>query len=177
MNCYDFKPAEVLAHGPSKIVIEKYLWLESGKGMIHSYTVTAKDVLDHFGVLRSIDQLESFGQGICSYSSFILAKKYEECPSNIKDHFTHINLSGGGKFFGKIKEGETIIIFGQEDFCKFRKTRFTGQIYKWDSEQPYNEYFKDYSISDFDSLKLPKDCLHVATVDATVKAIRNSKLE
>ena len=57
-------PAIVLPHGPSKRLVDEYLWHSPGVGVVAAYTPNEWDVMDHFGVFRAVDQVESFGQAV-----------------------------------------------------------------------------------------------------------------
>ena len=51
--------ADILPHGPTKLLVNKYNWHSPGLGIVASYTPTERDVEDHFGIFRGVDQVEA----------------------------------------------------------------------------------------------------------------------
>src|SRR5215469_5020983 len=58
----DTIPSKILLHGPTKRLVDKYHWHLPDKGIVASYTPKERDVEDHFGVFRGVDQVEAFAQ-------------------------------------------------------------------------------------------------------------------
>ena len=70
-------PGLILPHGPSKLLVDEYLWHIPNIGIVAAYTPKEQDVRDHFGVFRAVDQVESFGQATAiSCSAFLDTNKY-----------------------------------------------------------------------------------------------------
>src|SRR3990172_3964570 len=55
-------PKDILPYGPTKLLVDEYLWHHAETGCIASYTVKEEDVKGHFGLFRGVDQLELFAQ-------------------------------------------------------------------------------------------------------------------
>lgn len=136
----------LLHHGPSKLLVDNYHWHSPKTGVIASYTVKDKDVVDHFGVFRGVDQIESFAQAIaCSCSVFLHCEKHQVTPMALKDDFIISFISVGEvNFHYYLENGDTFICLGYITFYKFRQMVCSGRIYRAPKGLDLDEYFKNF---------------------------------
>jgi hypothetical protein len=87
-NLLGISPAGLLIHGPKKTLLNAYHWHLPDTGIVASYSPTARDVEDHFGVFRGVDQIEAFAQAtIVSCSGFLECIKQKCDPEYLKGQF------------------------------------------------------------------------------------------
>ena len=108
-----FKPSQMLLHGPTKRLVSNYHWHSPNKGIVASYSPTERDVKDHFGIFRGVDQVESFAQAtIVSCATFLECRKQNCTPDQLKDKFIPAFISIGNVNFhyyleqGDVRAGE-----------------------------------------------------------------------
>src|ERR1700745_3435440 len=125
-------PAIILPHGPTKRLVNEYLWHSPNVGIVASYTPNERDVHDHFGVFRAVDQVESFGQAVVvSCSAFLDAQKM---GLSYEDYYKLRNFVFVGikavHCHNVIRYGETYVCLGVINFYKYRQMTASGRIYK-----------------------------------------------
>src|SRR5688500_2354776 len=113
-NLVGVSPKDVLLHGPSKLLVSNYHWHEPEVGIVGSYTPNERDVQDHFGIFRGVDQIEAFGQAIIgSCCSFLEARKKNCSPIELKERYIPAFISVGQvNFHNYLAEGDTFISIG-----------------------------------------------------------------
>ncbi|MFA6945286.1 MAG: hypothetical protein WC220_05225 [Pedobacter sp.] len=141
-------PREILiAHGPKKLLVDKYHWHSPKVGVVASYTPTDYDVEDHFGVFRGVDQIEAFSQATAgSLSTFLECQKRACAPEDLREVFVPSFISiGNVNFMGYLEQGDTFISIGKITFYKFRQMVCDGRIYRCPPGLDLDEYFKDFN--------------------------------
>lgn len=141
------KPSLVLPHGPTKRLVNEYLWHSPQVGIVAAYTPTELDVHDHFGVFRAVDQVESFGQAVVvSCSAFLDTAKmqlsYEEYYK--RRNFVFVGIKSV-HCHNVIRYGETYVCLGVINFYKYRQMTASGRIFKVPSGLDLKEYFKNFT--------------------------------
>ncbi|MES3017566.1 MAG: hypothetical protein V4721_07305 [Bacteroidota bacterium] len=170
-----FKPEYMLLHGPTKLLLDNFHWHDPKIGIVASYTPKARDVHDHFGVFRGVDQIEAFAQAtIVSLGTFLECKKLNCTPLQLKDRFVPAFISVGGvSFHNYLLEGETFVSIGKIKFYKFRQMVCDGRIYKVPAGFDLDKYFSDFDESRLDNYDLTPDFKLVADLsDITGRAIK-----
>lgn len=170
-----FRPEHMLLHGPTKLLLDDFHWHEPKIGIVASYTPKPRDVLDHFGVFRGVDQIEAFAQAtIVSMATFLECKKLKCTPIELADRFVPAFISVGAvNFHNYLLEGETFISIGKINFYKFRQMVCNGRIYKVPKDFDLNGYFCDFNTARLDEYKLSDDFKLVAELfDITGRAIK-----
>ena len=168
-------PEQMLLHGPTKRLLDAYHWHEPKIGIIASYTPKARDVEDHFGLFRGVDQIEAFAQAtIVSCATFLECQKQNCTPLQLKDKFIPAFISVGNvNFHDYLQEGETFISIGKIKFYKFRQMVADGRIYKAPKGLDLNKYFNHFDTSKLDSYALSNDFVLVAELfDITGRALK-----
>jgi len=137
----------MLLHGPTKTLLDAYHWHSPDKGIVASYTPKARDVEDHFGVFRGVDQIEAFAQAtIVSCATFLECRKNNCLPDELKDKFIPAFISiGNVNFHYYLEEGDTFISIGYITFYKWRQMVCDGRIYKVPKGLDLNDYFSDFN--------------------------------
>jgi hypothetical protein len=140
-------PAIILPHGPSKRLVNEYLWHSPQVGIVAAYTPNERDVHDHFGVFRAVDQVESFGQAVVvSCSAFLDTKKmqlsYEEYYK--LRNFVFVGIKAV-HCHNVIRHNEMYVCLGVINFYKYRQMTASGRIYKVPQGLDVKEYFKNFS--------------------------------
>src|SRR4051812_8252668 len=125
-------PSQLLLHGPSKLLVNEYHWHLPDKGIVASYSPTEKDVEDHFGVFRGVDQVEAFAQAsVVSCATFLECRKLKCTPDELKEKFIPAFISiGNVNFHNYLEVGDTFISIGHITFYKWRQMVCSGRIYK-----------------------------------------------
>jgi hypothetical protein len=168
-------PAEMLLHGPTKRLVDAFHWHEPEQGIIASYTPKDRDVHDHFGVFRGVDQIEAFAQAtIVACATFLECRKLNCTPLELKERFVPAFISVGSVIFHNyLSEGDTFISMGKIKFYKFRQMVSEGRIYKVSKGLDLTEYFNDFKGSDLADYKLSSDFTLVAELfDITGRALK-----
>lgn len=174
-NLVGFAPSKMLLHGPTKLLLDKFHWHEPNTGIIASYTPKARDVQDHFGVFRGVDQIEAFAQAtIVSCGTFLECKKLNCTPEQLKERFVPAFISVGGvNFHNYLAEGDTFISIGKIKFYKFRQMVSDGRIYKAPSGLDLSEYFKEFNESRLNNYDLGEGFSLIAELfDITGRALK-----
>lgn len=174
-NLIGIPPDQMLLHGPTKLLLDAYHWHVPTVGVVASYTPKQRDVHDHFGVFRGVDQIEAFAQAtIVSCGTFLECKKQNCEPLILKDKFIPAFISTGQvNFHHYLEEGETFISIGKIKFYKFRQMVTDGRIYKVPKGLDLDAYFKDFDEDRLANYKLRDDFVLVAELfDITGRAIK-----
>jgi len=174
-NLIGFKPEQMLLHGPTKLLLDAFHWHDPQIGIVASYTPKARDVYDHFGVFRGVDQIEAFAQAtIVSCGTFLECKKLNCTPLILKDRFVPAFISVGMvNFHNYLAEGETFISIGKIKFYKFRQMVSDGRIYKVPTGLDLTKYFSDFNKSRLENYELGNDFNLVAELfDITGRALK-----
>jgi len=169
-----FKPAQMLLHGPTKRLVDNYHWHSPSKGIVASYTPNARDVEDHFGIFRGVDQVEAFAQAtIVSCATFMECRKQNCTPDQLKDKFIPAFISIGNVIFHYyLEQGDTFICIGNIKFYKWRQMVCDGRIYKVPPGLNLDEYFKDFTDEQLLKYDISNDFKLVADLaDITGRAI------
>ena len=175
-NLVGVSPKEMLLHGPTKLLVNNYHWHEPKVGIVASYTPNNKDVEDHFGIFRGVDQIEAFAQGtIGSLNPFLECIKQKCTPTQLKDHFIPAFISIGQVHFSNyLEEGDTFVSLGIIKFHKFRQMVADGRIYKTPKGLDLNKYFNNFNETRLREYDLSADFVLVAELfDITGRAIKN----
>ena len=176
-NLVGVSPKEMLLHGPTKLLVNNYHWHEPKVGIVASYTPNNKDVEDHFGIFRGVDQIEAFAQGtIGSLNPFLECIKQKCTPTQLKDHFIPAFISIGQVHFSNyLEEGDTFVSLGIIKFHKFRQMVADGRIYKTPKGLDLNKYFNNFNETRLREYDLSADFVLVAELfDITGRAIKKS---
>jgi hypothetical protein len=140
-------PATVLPHGPSKRLVKEYLWHSPHVGVVATYTPNERDVKDHFGVFRAVDQVESFGQAVVVSCSAFLESRSMGLDS--AEYYKLRNFVFAGiksvRCHGVIRCNESYVCLGVINFFKCRLMTASGRIYKAPEGIDLKEYFRDFS--------------------------------
>jgi hypothetical protein len=173
-NLVNFKPSQFLLHGPTKRLVNVYHWHSPHKGIVASYTPTERDVEDHFGIFRGVDQVEAFAQAtIVSCATFLECRKLNCTPDQLKDKFIPAFIRiGNVNFHYYLEQGDTFISIGNIKFYKWRQMVCDGRIYKVPAGLNLDEYFKDFTEERLLKYDISKDFKLVAELfDITGRAI------
>ncbi|CAN5165841.1 hypothetical protein BH09BAC6_BH09BAC6_21050 [soil metagenome] len=173
-NLVGVSPTQVMLHGPTKLLVDSYHWHSPKTGIVASYTPTEKDVEDHFGVFRGVDQVEAFAQATTgSCGTFIECRKQNCTPDELKDKFIPSFISiGNVNFHNYLELGDTFISIGKITFCKWRQTVCDGRVYKVPKDLNLDAYFSDFTDERLLSYDISKDFILVAELfDITGRAI------
>ena len=174
-NLIGVEPGQMLLHGPSKLFLDDFHWHDPNVGIVASYTPKARDVHDHFGVFRGVDQIEAFAQAtIVSCGTFLECKKLNCTPLELKERFVPAFISVGAvNFHNYLAEGETFISIGKIKFYKFRQMVSDGRIYKVPKDLDLTKYFSDFNASGLENYELRDDFSLVAELfDITGRALK-----
>lgn len=174
-NLTGFEPAQMLLHGPTKLLLDDFHWHDPNAGIVASYTPKARDVHDHFGVFRGVDQIEAFAQAtIVSCGTFLECKKLNCTPLQLKERFVPAFIGVGNVIFHNyLAEGETFISIGKIKFYKFRQMVSDGRIYRAPKGLDLTGYFSDFNESRLENYELSDDFNLVAELsDITGRALK-----
>lgn len=164
-NLIGESPPVLLQHGPSKILIDEFIWHDPEFGIVTGYTPAAKDVLDHFGLFRGVDQIESMAQAMAACSAYLECSKKNKTYAQFRTEFNPLFLSVGQiNFHSYLQEGEMFICLGNIKFYKFRQMISDGRIYKVPANMNVNDYFKDFTTSRLMQYDLPDEFKLVAEI-------------
>ena len=160
----DIYPRQILLHGPTKRLVDKYHWHSPNKGVVASYSPKERDVEDHFDIFRGVDQVEAFAQAtIVSCATFLECRKNRCLPDELRDKFIPAFISiGGVSFHNYLELGDTFISIGNITFYKWRQMVCDGRIYKVPKEFDLDEYFKDFTDERLLKYDISKDFKLVA---------------
>jgi hypothetical protein len=175
----DLNPQDVLPHGPSKIYVDGFLWHEPETGIVAHYTPREKDTLDHFGLYRGADQIESFGQAsVVAMNAFLTCQSkglnFKELYEEFNFVFTHI---GSVECKSVIKTGETFIIIAFVNEYKFRQMKCSGRLYKIPKESSLEELKTTLNMNKLKNYELGPGFVNVSEFnDLIARGIKLSKL-
>lgn len=178
-NLLGVPPADLLIHGPKKTLLSAYHWHLPDTGIVASYAPTARDVEDHFGVFRGVDQIEAFAQAtIVSCSAFLECIKQKCDFEFLKTNFVPLFLGVGQvSFRSYLEEGDVFISMGRITFYKFRQMTCEGRIYKVPEGLDLNAYFSGYSKEQFLNYELSEDFTLIAELsEVTGKGMKRDKI-
>lgn len=167
-------PEKLLLHGPTKRYVDEYLWHSPKVGIVASYSPKERDVEDHFGIFRGVDQVEAFAQAtIVSCATFLECRKHNCLPDALKDKFIPAFISiGNVNFHNYAEAGDTLISIGNIKFYKWRQMVCDGRIYKVPKGFDLEEYFKDFTEERLLKYDISRDFKLVAELfDITGRAI------
>lgn len=179
-NLLGISPAEVLIHGPKKVLLDAYHWHMPDVGIIASYSPNSRDVEDHFGVFRGVDQIEAFAQAtVVSCSGFLECRKQKCDPEYLKNNFVPLFLGiGQVNFRSYLEEGDVFISMGKITFYKFRQMSCEGRIYKVPKDLDLDAYFLNYSEEQFLNYELREDFTLIAEMfEVTGKGMKRDKIK
>ncbi|MDP9047763.1 MAG: hypothetical protein M3N14_06470 [Bacteroidota bacterium] len=179
-NLLGIQPAEVLLHGPTKILLDKYHWHSPDAGIVASYTPSKIDVKDHFGIFRGVDQIEAFAQAsIVSCGAYRERLKLGCSFGELKQIFAPVFTGiGPVKFHSYLEQGDTFISIGQITFYKFRQMICDGRIYKAPKQLDLDGYFSHYNETRLLTYDLSNDFKLVAEFsDVTGRAVKRELLK
>ena len=171
-------PRIVLPHGPTKLLVDAYHWHDPALGVVASYTPKARDVHDHFGVFRGVDQVESFGQAcVVSCSIFLDAAKM---GIGYRAYYQQRNFVFAGvervHCHGFIREGETYVCLGLIQQYKFRQMTVSGRIYKVPPGLDPDAYFARFTSERLRAFDLHEGFEQVFEIHNIIgKGIKNDK--
>ncbi|TAF45604.1 MAG: hypothetical protein EAZ51_03975 [Sphingobacteriales bacterium] len=174
-NLVGTPPNQMLLHGPSKLLVHNYHWHSPKVGIVASYTPNTKDVEDHFGVFRGVDQIEAFAQGtIGSLNPFLECIKQKCTPAQLKENYIPAFISIGQVFFSNyVAAGDTFVSLGVIKFHKFRQMVADGRIYKTPKGLDLDKYFNTFNENRLRDYDLSPDFTLVAELfDITGRAIK-----
>jgi hypothetical protein len=174
-NLVGVSPTQVLLHGPTKLLLNAYHWHSPNKGIVASYSPTERDVQDHFGVFRGVDQVEAFAQAsVVSCATFLECRKLNCTPEELKDKFIPAFISiGQVNFHNYLEAGDTFISIGNITFYKWRQMVCDGRIYKVPKNISLDDYFSDFNEERLLKYDISKDFTLVADLyNITGRAIK-----
>jgi hypothetical protein len=172
-------PGVILPHGPSKLLVDEYLWHSPNVGIVAAYTPNEWDVMDHFGVFRAVDQVESFGQAVVvSCSAFLDTAKM---GLTYKEYYQLRNFVFVGiksvHCHDVIRYNEQYVCLGVINFYKFRQMTASGRIYKVPAGLDTKAYFKDFTEERLRNYDLDKEFVLATELhDILGKGIKNELL-
>jgi len=169
-------PKDIMVHhGTTKLLLDKYHWHSPRIGIVASYTPKSRDVADHFGIFRGVDQIESFAQAaVGSCSVFLELNKQGMSPAQLKEKFLPRFISiGQVNFHSYLEEGDTFINVGHIKFYKFRQMVSDGRIYKVPKGLDLDQYFSQFTEKQLLDYDFSNDFILIAElVDVTGRAIK-----
>jgi hypothetical protein len=174
-NLVGVDPDDMLVHGASKQLLDRYHWHSPNVGVVASYSPIQKDVEDHFGIFRGVDQIEAFAQAsTVSCATFLECRKQNIVPDELKKNFIPAFISIGQVYFHNYLElGDTFISIGHIKFFKWRQMVCDGRIYKAPKNINLDEYFSDFNEERLLKYDISEDFTLVAELfDITGKAIK-----
>lgn len=170
-------PRNVLPHGPTKLLVDAFHWHDPEVGIVASYTPKERDVEDHFGVFRGVDQVESFGQAcVVSCSVFLDAAKM---GLSYAEYYQLRNFVFAGVqqvyCHGFIRLGETYVCLGIIQQYKFRQMTVSGRIYKAPVSLDLDAYFADFTSERLHAFDLGEEFEKVFEIHNIIgKGIKNA---
>ncbi|TWI99313.1 hypothetical protein JN11_02630 [Mucilaginibacter frigoritolerans] len=174
-NLVGVPPEQMLLHGPTKRYVDKYLWHSPNKGIVTRYSPTERDVEDHFGIFRGVDQVEAFAQAsTVSCATFLECRKLNCTPAELKEMFIPAFISiGNVNFYNYLEYGDTFVCLGNITFYKWRQMACNGRIYKVPKGINPDDYFSDFTEERLLKYDISKDFIQVAELfDITGRAIK-----
>ena len=179
-NLIGVHPKDVLSHGSTKLLLDKYIWHAPDVGIVASYTPKGRDVKDHFGIFRGVDQIEAFAQATIVSCGAFLERQKKDCSFDaLKKLFIPVFISVGQvDFHSYLEEGDTFINIGHITFYKFRQMTCSGRIYKVPKDLNLAGYFKHFSEQRLKTYDLSSDFTLIAELEnVTGRAIKKENLK
>jgi hypothetical protein len=170
----------LLYHGPKKLLLNAYHWHSPGNGVIASYAPTERDVEDHFGVFRGVDQIEAFAQAtVVSCATFLECRKLNLTPEQLKTILAPVFISiGKVSFYSYLEQGDRFISIGNIKLYKWRQMVCDGRIYKVPQNVDPDEYFKDFTEERLLKYDISEDFICVADLsDITGRGVKKELLK
>jgi hypothetical protein len=175
-NLVGWLPKDVLVlHGPSKLLVSKFHWHSPAVGVVASYTATERDVEDHFGIVRGVDQVESFTQATAGACNVFFECEKQGCtPVELVNKFLPRFISiGQVSFHNYLEKGDTFVNIGYIKFSKFRQVVCDGRIYKAPKGLNLDDYFSRFTEKRLLAYDLSEEFTLIAELcDITVRAIK-----
>jgi len=174
-NLVGVNPTQMLLHGPTKLLLNAYHWHSPNKGIVASYSPTERDVQDHFGIFRGVDQVEAFAQAsVVSCATFLECRKLNCTPEELKNKYIPAFISiGQVNFHNYLEVGDTFISMGNITFYKWRQMVCDGRIYKVPKNIDLDDYFSDFNEERLLKYDISKDFTLVADLyNITGRAIK-----
>ncbi len=171
-------PSQVLPHGPTKLLVDEFIWHSPKVGVVACYTPKKHDVHDHFGVFRGVDQIESFGQAtVVSCGAFLECQKrnisFEELFEMYNSAFLQV---ASVKFCNFVQLGDKYINIGIIKFYKFKQMVVDGRIYKVPNALDLYEYFKEFTEDQLVNYELGNGFQLISEINGiTGKGIKKEK--
>lgn len=173
-------PAIILPHGPTKRLVNEYLWHSPNVGIVAAYTPNERDVHDHFGVFRAVDQVESFGQAVVvSCSAFLDTKKMGlDYTAYYKlRNFVFVGIKAV-HCHNVIRHNETYVCLGVINFYKYRQMTASGKIFKAPQGLNLKDYFKNFTEERLRNYELDERFVLATELhDILGKGIKNELLQ
>jgi hypothetical protein len=147
-------------------------------GIVASYTPTANDVEDHFGIFRGVDQIEAFAQAtIVSCGAFLEKRKTGNSFEELKQKFVPIFIGVGQvNFHSYLEKGDTFVSIGYITFYKFRQMVAEGRIYKVPKSLDLDDYFSTFNEERLRTYQLSNDFTLIAELAGiTGRALKKDK--
>lgn len=173
-------PRNVLPHGPGKLLVDAFYWHEPEIGIVAGYTPKARDVEDHFGVYRGVDQVETFGQAaVVAPGVFLDARKM---GIGFREYYETRNMVFAGvervHCHHFIREGEPFVCLGIIEQFKFRQMTVSGRIYKTAADVDLNACFAEFTPERLRNFDLDERFIKVFEIHNIIgKSIRIEKFE
>jgi hypothetical protein len=177
-NWMDYRPEEILQHGPSKRYIDRYWWIDPHIGIAATYRVQVKDVEDHFNVFRGVDMIESAAQtGVTACTireSLQSGYSIDELKTMYKIAFMGM---GEAKFYGYVSLGDVLLNICTINRYKFKQMSISCNTFKVVNEGKLSGYFEGMSPEEFLDRDFRKDFELVASFENLLgRAVRNEKI-
>lgn len=166
----ELHPKDILPHGPTKLLVDEYLWHNPEIGCIASYKVKEADVKDHFGLFRGVDQLEFFAQSsIVSLGVFHVANNSNLSCQQVLAKYNWLFLGVDRiRFHCFVQCGEKIISIGVIKKYLFKQMTCSGKIYKVPDNFDMKEYCAVLCDEDMNDFKMPKELTMIAEFENVV---------
>ena len=149
-------------------------------GEVAAYTPNEWDVMDHFGVFRAVDQVESFGQaGVVSCSAFLDTAKMGltyEAYYKLRN-FVFVGIQSV-HCHDVIPYNQKYVCLGVINFYKFRQMTASGRIYKVPAGLDLQAYFRDFTEERLRNYDVGKEFVLATELhDILGKGIKNELLK
>jgi len=173
-NLVGVEPSQLMLYGPTKLLTDAFHYHSPQKGIVSSYTPKARDVEDHYGVFRGVDQIEAFAQAtIVACATFLECRKQNCTPDGLCDKFVPAFIGVGNvSFQNYLEEGDTFISIGNITFWKWRQMVCDGRIYRVPKGLDLDDYFSDFTEERLLKYDISTDFIKVAELhEITGRAI------
>lgn len=173
-------PKDILPYGPTKLLVDEYLWHNPQLGCIASYTVKEEDVKDHYGLFRGVDQLEFFAQSsVVSLGIFHITNNLGLSHYQLQEKYYLLFLGVDKiRFHYFVKCNEKIVSIGVIKKYAFRQMICSGRIYKVPKDFDIGSYCSFLNTKDVENFKLHDELKIVAEFENAVGwYIKKGRLE